>query len=325
MFVLHALFLIPILWAESWENMIFYIFWLLVSVGLAIAFMIAVPFRLLRRTVAATHRVRDRSVWRVNLQTGISVLGEPDVTVRKYLRQYQLYQFNASLKKYFRGEWARPIACAEYSLLCFDRKDRLIDAVRVREEVAQNRFSGIVELPERTDYVSFRLHRIDERRLYAVHLNGKFFLWFSLFMLSIAAAVDFLLCIVLISMSEIFSIASLNVWGSVPFLIAVPCVALAVPAVVAMVWLLAWLLRRFLPRQIVDVCYVGRDFCQNMFRIGKTIWQKIGSAFAGAFCAVYNICQAIVWTPPLRGIHLRVQSRKSSPRRATKSGSTGEA
>ena len=90
MFVLHALFLIPILWAESGENMIFYIFWLLVSVGLAIAFMIAVPFRLLRRTVAATHRVRDRSVWRVNLQTGISVLGEPDVTVRKYLRQYQL-------------------------------------------------------------------------------------------------------------------------------------------------------------------------------------------------------------------------------------------
>ena len=270
--------------------LVFSVIWLIVGIGLTMAFAVTVPIRLLHCLRAYSLPVRDRGIARCNLEKGISVLYTPAVPMQRCLRQYQVYQFNSSEKKYFLGEWAYPISDANYSLIAFDRRGRCVDVIRVRERVEGKRFTAVTDLPRRTDYLSVQLHRAGAERFHAPVRVLPFFAWLTLFLFSIALAADALIWFTLSFTAGLFpplAFAGWNETGGLLLLVAAGIVL--IPLAVAAAVFAVRLLRRRLRPGIV------RPVWKPLRRAGGAV----AYALEKAKCTLINALHAVAWSAPV--------------------------
>lgn len=168
------------------------IIWLVGGISCVVYLVRAILMRLYYRVYAAAHPVRERGIGRFHLQNGIAVLYEPDRQVRKYIKQFQIYENRESNSKVFVGEWAGTAEeQVEYSLIAYGSRNEILGTCHVRETSGLDRFTGETVLPEDTDYVSVVLHRVNKQKIPVERrINAAVLAWTLVFSVSVALVSD---------------------------------------------------------------------------------------------------------------------------------------
>ena len=133
---------------------------------------------------------KDRGLAKFNLSDGVAILYEPDASVRKYISRYQLYQLNEESGKFFVGEFAQKLSSVQYSVVAYNRRDRVLRAYRVREKNC-TQYTKTLTLPEETDYISLVIHSVSGKRIpRAFSFRWTGYLWLALSGISFGAVFD---------------------------------------------------------------------------------------------------------------------------------------
>ena len=131
----------------------------------------------------------DRGVRKCVFPGGRSVAYEPRLAFRKYIREYVLFTRNG--EKYIKCKLNEKVAALKFDLTIYDRKDRIIEKITVKETVEEECFSSEVMLPAETSYVHLQLRTVngaeienDETEVYGI--GRAVFFCFSVFELTLA-------------------------------------------------------------------------------------------------------------------------------------------
>ena len=104
----------------------------------------------------------DRGLKKVKEPNGKSILFEPSVEMRKYVRQYILSERGE--KKVIVCRLDEEISYLDYDILLFDCLDRMFRILNVREIVEKRGYTREVELPKRTSYVALALNEVNDKK-----------------------------------------------------------------------------------------------------------------------------------------------------------------
>ena len=139
----------------------------------------------------SSYPVRDRALGKYRIHDSVSMLYEPSVTVKKYIKKYQIYVFSDRREKLFIGEWAQKVASISYDVIAYNVNNRIIGIYNVIEKYNGNKCTHSTVLPEDTDYVSLRLISVEGKSFpREVKAPYKFWIWVSVFSVCAAATVD---------------------------------------------------------------------------------------------------------------------------------------
>lgn len=149
--------------------------------------------RLMLKTHAATLPVRDKAVGRLSDEFGAKMRYAPADSVRPYIKEYIIATDGGGM--YFRGEWGRILAYADYELTVYNRDNKIIDILRVKEKFNGGKYTHITRLPQETDYVTLRLLCVNDEPVIAEPqpFRRQYALWLAALCLCLAATVDLLL------------------------------------------------------------------------------------------------------------------------------------
>lgn len=179
----------------------------------------------------------DRGIKRYVFRGGKAILYEPCLMYRKHLKQYILSENGK--EKYIKCQFSPSVYYVVYDVVAFDSLDRVIDTVRVREDILSSRHhvSKASMLPEHTAYVKVVLRAVN----HAVAESEK------LFYVSAFSVIGFTMCVtvglvaemvllrwILVSLAELFfSYSSFATeYGD---LAAVACAVVAGPILAALI------------------------------------------------------------------------------------------
>lgn len=101
----------------------------------------------------------DRGRRRVLFPEGRGTVYEPAPAVRRYMPAYALFVREGAT--YMRCRIHPRIAYIGYDVLAFDRRGRLMDAVRVSERITAEGYTRAVRLPTNTAYARVILRQVD--------------------------------------------------------------------------------------------------------------------------------------------------------------------
>lgn len=134
-----------------------------VLLGLTILATIAVASWLLPQMFLKTRYTigssQDRGLKKVTEKNGQSMVFQPALKWRKYIRQYVLSE--RSEKKRLMCKLDPDIAFISYDIVLFNSQDKVFDVLRVQDLVEKKGFSRVVDLPEQTSYVSVVVNEVD--------------------------------------------------------------------------------------------------------------------------------------------------------------------
>lgn len=173
--------------------MIFWIIWQTVGTLFIILFTIAVIPKVMLKSYAATLPVRVKALERFSDDYGDVAVYATSPSVRKYIKSYRIAR-NAN-GTYFRGEWSKAVAVAEYELAVYGADDRIMDVIRVKEKFNCGKSTHDTYLPQGVDYVTLRVLCVDgdplpaERRKF----NFSYACWLALLCICIVFAADIFL------------------------------------------------------------------------------------------------------------------------------------
>lgn len=139
---------------------IFEIILCFVSIGIY-AFLVgsALPSLLLRFKCPVT----DRGLNKYTYPSGRGILYEPHPTLRKYVSSYILFVDDGV--KYIRCKVTDRVDRIGYSVVVFDRRDRIIDVLQVTDVIGPAGCSRRVALPKETSYVTLLLDSVDGKQV----------------------------------------------------------------------------------------------------------------------------------------------------------------
>ena len=106
------------------------------------------------------HTIRDRGLKKYTFPEGRSVVYEPDIRYRSFLKKYILFEFNE--KKYIKCKLSEDVDSIRYEVALYDNKDRLIKVMEIAENISGNSETKNIELPADTSYASVVLKRVNE-------------------------------------------------------------------------------------------------------------------------------------------------------------------
>lgn len=139
---------------------IFEIILCFVSIGIY-AFLVgsALPSLLLRFKCPVTDRGLNKYIY----PSGRGILYEPHPTLRKYVSSYILFVDDGV--KYIRCKVTDRVDRIGYSVVVFDRRDRIIDVLQVTDVIGPAGCSRRVALPKETSYVTLLLDSVDGKQV----------------------------------------------------------------------------------------------------------------------------------------------------------------
>ncbi len=172
--------------------MAIWIVWLVMGVLLVLLSVGLLIPRVMLRAHAATLPLRDKAIGRLG-EDGEGALYLPADSVRLILKNYAVARDEQGL--YFRGEWAKTVAFAEYEITVYDRGNRILDILRVREKFNGGRFTHDTRLPAGADYITLRLICVDDTPVLPDPrpFNKQYAAWLAVLCLCLAVAADLLL------------------------------------------------------------------------------------------------------------------------------------
>lgn len=108
----------------------------------------------------SNRKMRDRGLQKYIFPGGRSVVCEPELKMRKYIKQYVLLCQDGN--KYIKCFVNKSLRFMKYDVLAFDNRNELIDVIMVSEKLSGGEYSKAVPLPEATSYVSVVLRKADK-------------------------------------------------------------------------------------------------------------------------------------------------------------------
>jgi hypothetical protein len=102
----------------------------------------------------------DRGVKKYVFPSGRAVTYEPSLAIRKYVKQYVLYEDCG--EKFIKCKLAEGIRYIKYSITIYDRNDKAISVLTVSENIIHDGYTLSTLISSEASYVSFALDIVDE-------------------------------------------------------------------------------------------------------------------------------------------------------------------
>ncbi len=101
----------------------------------------------------------DRGLKKIVEKNGQSMVFEPALKWRKYIRQYVLAERYG--KKELMCKLAPDVSYIYYDIVIFNNRNEVCEVLRVKDLIERGGYTKIVELPQETSYVSLVINEVD--------------------------------------------------------------------------------------------------------------------------------------------------------------------
>ena len=101
----------------------------------------------------------DRGLKKIVEKNGQSMVFEPALKWRKYIRQYVLAERQG--KKELMCKLASDVSYIYYDIVIFNNRNEVCEVLRVKDLIERSGYTKIVELPQETSYVSLVVNEVD--------------------------------------------------------------------------------------------------------------------------------------------------------------------
>ena len=128
---------------------------ILASLGVA-AILLPMLFLKTRHILTAP---TDRGLKKITEKNGQSMVFEPALKWRKYIRQYVLAERHG--KKELMCKLAPDVSYIYYDIVIFNNRNEVCEVLRVKDLIERSGYTKIVELPQETSYVSLVINEVD--------------------------------------------------------------------------------------------------------------------------------------------------------------------
>lgn len=136
--------------------------WIFTMIGIIAGFtvlaVVLLP-RLLFVTRYVVDDAFDRGIRTVDDEESPSIVFEPSADVRGYISRYVLSVVEG--KRVLVCKLAKPLAFVDYDIIVFDENDRVDKVFNIKDGVAGEEYTHVVELPFNTEYISIVLNAAD--------------------------------------------------------------------------------------------------------------------------------------------------------------------
>lgn len=105
-------------------------------------------------------KLGDRGIKKYRFPEGRGIVYEPELKVRKYIKQYTLLSYEGD--KFLKCMLEPKIRLIKYDVIVYGPDDELLDIIAVTERVSIEGYSKAVLLPEDTSYVNIVLRAVDD-------------------------------------------------------------------------------------------------------------------------------------------------------------------
>ncbi len=112
----------------------------------------------------------DRGIKSVLEKNGKSIVYEPEIKWRKYVKQYILSERDGV--KTLTCKVDETITYLELDVVVFNNQDKVFKVMRVKDLVEQSGYTKTVELPEQTSYIALVVNQVDGKQ-FEDHLTAK--------------------------------------------------------------------------------------------------------------------------------------------------------
>ncbi len=126
------------------------------------------------RLATPKKKLGDRGVRRYSFPEGRGIVYEPDIKIRKYVKQYVLVSHNGD--KYIKCMINPKARFLKYDVVVYGPDDELIDVISVSETVLDDGYTKAIPLPLETSYVNIVLRAVDgmyKNSKHAVGYSGR--------------------------------------------------------------------------------------------------------------------------------------------------------
>lgn len=104
-------------------------------------------------------KLGDRGLRKYKFPEGRGVVYEPEVRIRRFIKQYALIYYNGN--KYLKCFINKKIRFMKYDIMVYGPASELLDIISVTERITDESFSKAVALPKDTSYVNVVLRVAD--------------------------------------------------------------------------------------------------------------------------------------------------------------------
>lgn len=105
-------------------------------------------------------RLGDRGIRKYRFPEGRGIVYEPELRIRKYIKQYTLLSYDGN--KFIKCMLEPKVRLIKYDVIVYGPADELLDVISVTERVTVEGYSKAVQLPEDTSYVNVVLRAADD-------------------------------------------------------------------------------------------------------------------------------------------------------------------
>ena len=149
----------------------------------------------------------DRGLKKYRFPGGHSIVYEPSVDIKKYMKQYILTALGD--EKYFQCKFDFRVFSARYEIFAFDCENRMLDAIHVAEPVREDAkyISLPTMLPSDTAYIKVSLKAVNETKILrdpTLSIPSSKFAAFRFFVVLFTIAQAFIIKFMLLDMAEFF-------------------------------------------------------------------------------------------------------------------------
>ena len=144
----------------------FLIFTVVAYIGIA---SIILP-RYYLKTRYTVEKSNDRGIKKVLEFTGQSMVFEPEIRWRKYVKQYVLSERDGEKK--LTCKISENITYLEMDVVLFNNQDKVFSVLKVKDLVDKSGYTKTVDLPDQTSYVSIVVCKVDGEE-FDDHLTAK--------------------------------------------------------------------------------------------------------------------------------------------------------
>lgn len=135
--------------------------------GYLVAGVLPRVFLTLRYSVKQSN---DRCIKRVYEINGQSLVFEPEIKWRKFVKQYVISEREE--KKQLMLKVDKDLSYLVYDVVVFNCRDEIETVLKVNDYIADSEFSKVVDLPAETSYVAIHVLRADHQ-VFEDHLTAK--------------------------------------------------------------------------------------------------------------------------------------------------------
>lgn len=136
--------------------------WIMISIIVLVVAVIVSAFLLQKLYLKDRYilsKSNDRGIKKVPEKNGVSMVFEPALKWRKYIRQYVLSERQG--KKRLACKIHEDIAYLSYDVALFNNRNEVFDVLTVREKIKDKGYTQTVDLPDETSYVAVTVNEVD--------------------------------------------------------------------------------------------------------------------------------------------------------------------